>query len=85
MSCIYKEYRRWIGKAEANIRMRLPGCNVEISEHRPGAFVASIGRPCVGNGIQKKFYLSLEQIMKLAEGSLDLKEVLGPNFCQEGF
>ena len=62
----YRSYRKWLERIECKIRMRLPGWNVEIREHRPGSFEIMIGKPDQCGG-EKLFYLTREQLDRIEE------------------
>ena len=78
MKEVYREYRRWLEDAEINIRMRLPGWNVELREHRPGTFELYLGKPLSEKGGDKIFYLTKEQVDYIASSkNFSLMDTLG--------
>lgn len=85
MNCVYSEYRKWLESAEANMRMRLPGWNVELREHRPGTFELYLGKPLNADGGDKVFYLTKEQVDYIAcSMNFNLIDLLGfdPLVCK---
>ncbi len=73
----YKAYRHWLDAAEANIRMRLVGWNVELHERKKGTFELVLGRPLREGGAETKVFLTVQQVDEIARDVLfKLEDVL---------
>ena len=73
----YKAYRNWLDAAEANVRMRLVGWNVELHERKKGTFELVLGRPLHECGAETKVFLTVQQVDEIAKDVLfNLEDVL---------